>query len=252
MIPLVAAIPGWYQRLGLIAITIIILFLLAAGCWRLWYAWNLRAIRRRTNGFELAGSTRAPDLPCGFGYKTAWLAIRSDDIDAVRSALGFEHCVYPHDWADGLREAYEACENYSEWVYLTPPVDGWVFVVGWWAWPKDPNDLLNRLQPLSKTFGKALAFASHRVSSAYGWAKAVDGNIVRWFDLGDGEVSMNDGELTPIERRLAVHWDDPEQFVVDVDENCVLQVAGGWSVDPRTLDDRDEPRAQGLLCRVGK
>ena len=243
MIALLAALPDWYQWLGLGAAGIIVVFLVAAACWRLWYELNLRAIRKRSAEFEVTDSGRPSDLPRGFGYKIAWLAISADAPESVAEMLDYHCDVQSMNWTEGIAAAYS-----GDHVFVTPAVQGWVFAVGFDVWPRDPHHLL----PLSVRFGKALGFASHRVSSAYAWAKAVEGDMQRWFDIGDSEILANEGEVTPVERNLGLSWDNLEALCLEVDEEHVLQVAGGWSINPMELDYLDEPRVNGLVCRIRK
>ena len=239
--------PEWYQWLGLAAFAVIAVFIVLAVAWRVWYAVDSRMIQKRTIEFETAQTDRPADLPRGFGYKIAWLAIRSQEPEAVRDTLGSHGDTRQADWAEGIQQAYS-----SDWVFVTPSVDGWVFVVGWGVWPDDPRGLKQLLLPLSQTFGEVQAFASHRVSSAYAWVKVLEGKMVRWFDLGDGDIVANEGEPTDIENKLTSKWDDPEELPLEIDEESVIAVADAWSIDPGTLDERDDPRENGWLCRMSK
>lgn len=80
------------------------------------------------------GSTLRPGLlnphlvtvPEPFSYKTAWFAVRSEDINAVAKAIELESPEQVN-WQYGVWHAYE----YNDYqVFVTPPVKGWVLTVG--------------------------------------------------------------------------------------------------------------------------
>src|SRR5262245_13351295 len=59
------------------------------------------------------------DSPVPFGYKCAWLAIKTDDPQAVVEALGLKN-VRKIGWEKGIAAAY------GGEVFVTPPIKGWV------------------------------------------------------------------------------------------------------------------------------
>jgi len=84
-----------------------------------------------------AGSVNAGDDtaaaitgPVGFGYKSAWLAIPTEDTQAAAEAL---HVIdtHPTPWAEGIHAVY----RFRPWeqgrapIFLTPAVDGWTLAV---------------------------------------------------------------------------------------------------------------------------
>ena len=115
-----------------------------------------------------------------------------------------------------------------------------------------------RIIALSKQFGEAQFFASMRVGSAYLWARAIDGKLVRLFYEGDGTRRV-EGSETPEEKDLNFKFFDsssPEpkepgywqrKDLTIVDEYSVLNVANKWSVDPSKLDRMGLTPALGLL-----
>lgn len=174
-----------------------------------------------------------PDLPLPFGYKSIWLTVPSSSSKDVLDALGIEHSRVS-SWRSGLHAAA------SGQVFVTPPLDGWVAVVGS-SLPQIGEDETERalqeiLRRLSGAFGQACYFASHRVVEYHAWAKFVGGDAVREFAyLGEsGEVLADRGAPTAEEKRSA------QVFSVDAveagrvpDEDSVLEVAAGWCFDPR-------------------
>ena len=196
-----------------------------------------------------------------FGYKILWLAIRSQDMNAVAEALGLADQQSTSCGVGVVRAyAYEALDD--RYVFVLPPVEGWTLVMGWGLAPtaEQTAGRTRLLEEMSRSFGEAQYYGSHRVSSAYAWAKAVEGNVVRAFIYADGDVETNHGELTTEERDLGLmfppDWtpgdDDDEELAPDdwPDEEHVIQIAERWSVDPQTLDERIVGGQMGIGGRM--
>lgn len=197
---------------------------------------------------------RLVTAPEPFGYKTAWFAVRSEDTNAVAKAIELEKAEQVN-WQYGVWHAYE----YNDYqIFVTPPVKGWVLALGTpIVWESDDH-ACERLVQLSKQFNETQLFASVRTSSAYLWARAVDGKLLRLFYDGDGERRVT-GENTETEKELGFNFFDatsPESSepgywdrkdLAFPDEDCVLKVAGKWSVDPSRLDKMGLAPSLGLL-----
>ena len=171
-----------------------------------------------------------------FGYKTAWLAVLDRSQAQVAEALGL----------NGGRNVSggEAAEAFDE-VGLLPPVPG---VDGRWtlAVSSDLADIsATRLASLSALLGtRVQAFASHRVVEAHRWLLADRGRLLRHVEVvgESGELVAWAGMPTPTETGLGLpaleEITDEEarsQVVLDVNEETVMAVARGWSIDPTTL-----------------
>ena len=165
-----------------------------------------------------------------FGYKTCWLAIKSQEPMKIAEKLGI---VNPRsvDWQTGIDKAYQNS------VFITPPVGEWILVAGTGV---DDSELMS----LSKEFGEAQSFGTHRGSGIHAWAKAVDGQIVRSFESSDNGVAES-GKPTPIERKL-IDFSD-EDSVMSVNEETVMQVAAEWSINPMDLESLEGIAKSGLL-----
>jgi hypothetical protein len=172
------------------------------------------------------------DFPVSFGYKTAWLAIDTEDTPAVVEALGLHH-VRRATWAEGLYRA----------TFVAPPVLGWTLVEGVRPEAGDPR-LLPFLEGLSKRFGEVQYFGTHRVVDYHAWAKAVDGRVVRAYGwLGErGEVLLDVGPKTTEEEELGFRFVDRTTVGGDweglqmPDEEDVMRIAGRWSINPQQID----------------
>jgi len=178
----------------------------------------------------------------GFGYKTAWLAVRDGEADAVLAELG-ARTVKSVDWRSGLDRSYVSDDR----LVATPPLPGaqdasWLLVVG--------RRLLLRPEladpvALSERFDTEVQyFASHRVTEYHRWTRAVRGILVRSFaHLGeDDETTEWFGDPDETERAIGLPETAPgEDDTLLVDESDVMRIASAWSVDPTSLDGQPGP-----------
>lgn len=194
-----------------------------------------------------ASRSRGGTASCGFGYKTAWFALRGADVDAVATALRLS-TVRPMPAAQAIAAAYE-----SNGAFITPPLKGWTLVmsVDFLYLADGPSpDFVSTLTRLSAELHcEAQFFASHRVVECHAWASAVDGEMRRayCYEGSSGEKRVDIGEPTPQEEALQHRFFDPcspdagtdeywergeQQGLRFADEKDVMDVAGLWSVDP--------------------
>ena len=198
--------------------------------------------------FDVDDTPQAEPAGAAFGYKSAWLAVRADDHAEVADALGLRDATATA-WPDGVAAVHAAEARVRPApVFVGAPLDGWVLVP--FASPLAEAGEFD-LAALSRRFGEAQRFASHRVVEAHEWERWVEGQPVRRYGwLGEsGEVLFNDGEPTEHEEDLLpdddADWNDWET----ADEERVMEIAGAWSLDPTVLDDRDDTPDTGLLGR---
>lgn len=203
-----------------------------------------------------------PDLPRGFGYKTTWLALRSDDPMAVAKALRLTKLT-PAPRAVGEATVYGHRGGMGRFpVFLCPALDGWTLVhTGLSLMPGEANTegavgaLIRRL---SRTFGAAQYFGSYRVAGMAAWYAAQEGVLTRAYAFADGQYFANLGPVSAAERAVGlgdigglspdelmqpgVHADEvePEQPYITryPTEDDPADIAAQWSIDPRTLDQR--------------
>lgn len=182
-----------------------------------------------------------------FGFKSAWLAVRTGDPAEVSEALGLQDATST-PWPEGIAAVYEDAGTRPAPVFVGSPVDGWVLVPFGWALA-EPESF--DLAALSRRFGEVQRFATHRVVESHEWERWVDGQPVRRYGyLGEsGEVRFNEGEPTEHDEDLLPATDaDPDDWELP-DEERVMEIAAAWSVDPTTLDERDDVPDEGLLGR---
>jgi hypothetical protein len=239
---------------------------------------------------------QTPDGPNDFGYKVSWFAVRTSDPGSVLDALGLGEAT-PSNWLSGLDAVFRRSMNEDPWVFISPPVDGWVFAVsGSWPYPagESHRDFAARFDMLftrlMKRFDDVQFFGSHRVSDFACWARAVDGEPVRIFAYGDGEVMQNFGNQTAEEAKLRLvdlsglsprdacdeifrvveeQGQEEEKLVAAglshadavakvretgvqgfPDEESVVDLAALWSLHPLELSEQDHPPGVGWVIRL--
>jgi hypothetical protein len=158
-------------------------------------------------------------------------------------------------WAEGVTAAYGARQEPRAVVFLTPPVDGWTLAV------LGGGDLFDDdgtgggaldLAALSRRFGEAQKFSTHRVVEHHEWQRWAGGLPVRRYCSTDcsGDVRFDEGDPARAEGNLPhaadLDTDDWEDFDL-ADESTVMAVAAEWSIDPTTLEERPDLPPNGLL-----
>lgn len=193
-------------------------------------------------------TSSTPDSPVGFGYKMNWLAIRTIDAKLVADELAADKKVYVTNWQKGVEGAYAGA------TFVSPPVDGWVLVVNPGFADPTANYDKEGLVRLSQKFGEVHLYGTHRVSSAAVWGKFVNGEMLRAVSVGDYELYAEVGtatsdELQLIEEAKAARnaedlnsFDEQTYITLLTDEEWVMKLAGMWSVDPITLNERTDKR----------
>jgi hypothetical protein len=213
------------------------------------------------------GGSLMDDTPESFGYKMAWLAIRSADTAAVANALPLAD-MRKATWQEGIETVYE--HYTTDEVFVTPAIEDWTLVVGLWAWGEGsrPEQLIANL---SKQFGEVQSFATHRVTEYHHWLLARKGVLVRSYAYvgAEGRVIVDYGEPTEAELELgykkeptdeeydlvvASHPDEADEFWDDFwwrpDEEIVMELAGEWSVNPSSLDEDTPTSGTGILAKT--
>jgi len=228
----------WRHFRGTIAIIIIIQLLFMAGCQKD----ESDHMKSAVKGSVPTTTDAEPDNPVSFGYKCSWLAIRSEDADAVVGAIGLKD-VRKCGWKEGIDSAYR------DRVFVAPAINGWVLVVGF-SLPEvvaagKLDQLSELLQELGRKFSDVQYFGTHRVVGYQAWARAVNGKITRCYAfLGEsGETLRNEGRPTDEETKLGLVFDE-SNFP---DESDVMNLAGAWSINPTTLEEMQVEKRVGHL-----
>lgn len=190
-----------------------------------------------------------PDRPKPFGYGMAWLAVRSRDPKAVMEALGITSAT-PSNWNSGIGTVYDASLGEAH-VYVSPPVNGWVFVVGLSLPYPVGGGFVDKFTPMMVGLGRRFAevqyFFSYPTIDFFAWARLIDGRLVRAFAVGDEGVVLNKGRTTQEERGLGLKLfelrgvkgrkgDAGAELILHPTEEHVMRLAQRWSIDPTKLD----------------
>jgi hypothetical protein len=180
-----------------------------------------------------------------FGVKCAWLAIRSPEPEEVARTLHLEP-VKSTAWPDGLAavDAYPRKQSLQP-VFVCPAVDGWVLCPFSLALASlEQFDL----QQLSRQFGETQRFLTYGVTDLHQWERWVDGELVRRFGAEADVLLFETGEQPEEETQVRLSRPDAGTATPRMaDEDMVLEIAGRWSVNPMTLDERTSLPVDGWL-----
>lgn len=203
---------------------------------------------------------QAPDRPTGFGYKMAWLAVRSRDTEAVIEELDLV-APMPCNWKSGIGSVYDHHLG-NDHIFVSPPVNGWTFVVGL-ALPHPVGRSFNDkctplLESLGRRFVEVQYFFAYSPIDFFAWARLLDGRIVRAFAITDTGIIWKRGRTTREERALGLtlfdfrgvrgrKGDAGGEIIFYPTEEHVLRLAQRWSIDPTSLGEADVT-SPGLGC----
>ena len=192
------------------------------------------------------------DTPVNFGYKCMWIAVKTNNKERIAQVLGLKN-RQPSNWQTGIAGAY------NDRVFISPQVSEWTLAVGFGLSNVDGGGHLVEeenykeiINKLSKEFGEAQFFASHRVVEYHVWAKSINGKTIRYYSyVGEkGENILVEGEPTDVEKQynfintFSKEAKDKNYFArTDLtipDEDVVMKIAAAWSVDPTKLAGRKD------------
>jgi hypothetical protein len=199
-----------------------------------------RELRRRSPQQQFNPARLSASL---FEPPTRWLAVRSQNPQAIQSALGVQH-PRACSWSDALARPFEPR------LFISPPVNGWVVVMG--CDLPDPSDDIDEcfkfLANLSQKLGEVQFFSRNRAVGHHGWARLNSGKVLRAYAWA-GETLWNQGAATTAERDLNVrcfgYTEDVEALgygereVLTLNTERVVRLAAAWSLDPTSIDGAD-------------
>jgi hypothetical protein len=199
------------------------------------------------------------DNPINFGYKTVWVAVKTNDKLGISKILELKN-VKPSNWKSGIENAYHKS------VFITPQIGDWTLAVGMGLPLGDSLESIEKLEEilnkLSTEFGEAHFFGTHRVVEYHNWMKSVNGKMVRIYSYvgermenikvfgnpTEPETKLNLFNSLSEEAKSDAYFD--REDLVFADEELVMKIAEHWSVNPTTLTERKDIKNE--LGFVGK
>ncbi len=215
-----------------------------------------RLARRRDLHGELALPHARGFYPSIFSAPSRWLAIRSDDPQAVQSALGLLK-ARPCSWEEGLSAAHR------QKLFIFPPMDGWILVIG--SGLPDPAQDVDKcfhfIQTLSRKLDEVQFFSANRAIHHHAWVKAFRGQIQRAYAWA-GKTLWNQGPITPAETDLQLKCSDYAEVAkrsyfsqrdpAICNTERVHLLAARWSVDPASIPARIPGETQGIAGELAR
>jgi hypothetical protein len=184
---------------------------------------ELREEQRQKMKEKAAVPFDQPDAPERFGNKCGWFAVLTKDGQRLGGHFGLKQLMRCN-WTAGIEYAFK------DGAFITPAVDGWTMVVGTDLplvdYAEGREEVFQLLQDLSKEFGEAQFFMSYLSVGAEGWIRARNGVVERAYAVEEGKVLFDEGTREVDE--------DPDA------PSPAARMAGIWSVNPETLEDRKD------------
>lgn len=205
----------------------------------------------------------APDRPKSFGCRMAWLAIRTRDTDGVIERLGITDPIAVN-WNNGIGSVYDEAAGDGT-VFVTPPVNGWTFVVGLSLPQPISKTIVDKTVPLLLDLGgqfiEVQYFLAYPALDCFAWARVIDGKLIRAYAINDEGVVWNKGKPTREEKTLGQRHLEVRgvkkrkraatgELVLYPTETYVLLLAGKWSLDPSRLASLEAGPALGRLGKA--
>lgn len=202
----------------------------------------------------------APDHPVAFGYKMAWLALRTRDTHRVLEVIGVAE-ARPCNWQSGIGTVYDGDLGETH-IFVSPPVDGWTFVIGLPLPHPVGRAFADKCTPLlldlGAQFSEVQYYFTYPLIDFFAWARIKDGKLARAFAIGDEGIVWNKGRATREEKALGLKLfelrgvrgrkgDAGGEIILYPTEDHVMRIAAGWSLDPTTLSSAPADVATGYV-----
>ena len=209
---------------------------------------------RQMNRSLVSFTHRRQFHPCFAARPPMWLAIRSQNPLEVQAALALNDPT-PCSWVE--------CMDGEHTLFITPPVNGWLFVVGaGLPTPADDVDAcFHFLTALSRKLGHVQFFQADPVLLHHAWARVESGRVVRAYAWADGTL-WNQGLKTAAEIELRLKcltygadftpnfFGAPDLPAMNVEKVPLL--AARWSLDPATVGGRILTQVHGIAGKPSR
>ena len=189
-----------------------------------------------------------PDTPRAFGYKMSWIAILTTDTESVLDALGVSGET-ASNWNNGIGTIYDPWLG-PDRLFVSPPVDGWTFVIGLaLPHPVGPGHV-DKCTPLMTRLSRAFAdvqyYFSYPALDFFAWVRFREGRLLRAFANSGGDVVWSKGAISRAEQTLGLKLfelrgvkgrmgDVGGEILLAPTQDQVMQIARAWSKDPTSL-----------------
>ncbi len=203
----------------------------------------------------------APDSPHPFGYEMSWIAVLCSDTEAVLDALEIKGET-ASNWNNGIGTVYDHWLG-PDHVFVSPPVDGWTFVISVGLPHPVSFGYVDKCTPLlaklAREFVDVQYYFSYPALRFFSWVRFRDGRLLRAFASTDEGVIWSKGQASRAEQALGLklfefrgvrgrHGDAGTEIVMSPTEEQVMQIARSWSRDPTKLKASDAPAALGYIA----
>ena len=153
------------------------------------------------------------------------------------------------NWATGLGSTYHRDLGEAH-VFVSPPVNGWTFVVGLPLPAPASRRFVDKCTPLLIELGahfvEAQFFSSMPSIDYFAWSRMIDGRVVRAFAIGDEGIIWNKGRPSKEEKAMGLklfdfrglrgrRGDVGGEIVLYPTEDHLMELAAKWSIDPTRL-----------------
>ena len=181
-------------------------------------------------------------------YCLSWMAMRCDDFPKVVEKLRLCN-PRPCDW----KSAQELTQKYGQTVFVSPSVDGWVFVAGALpmeaARPSSEDPFLAWMRELSIEFGDVRHFSEDNSCPWATWSWCKNGEVMPAYAFRTDpkcEVLWNVGQTTDAERDAGYKYGDsgfegvvPHEEYQDwlPYEEATEEISSAWGVSITELNE---------------
>jgi hypothetical protein len=258
MLPVLAGLTeptGWISSDWMAVVLVALVFLvIGLGIFCRFIVMRLLRLERGTSSLGWRDAANLPAEgrkfhPSMFEIPSRWLAIKSNNLQIVQSALCM-HNPIPCSWEEGMSRAQR------QKLFITPPINGWILAVG--ASLPDPHEDVDEsfhlIVDLSRKLGEVQFFSTNRILHHHAWVKADQGRIRRAYAWA-GTTLWNEGPKTHAEIALGLKCFDycqeqPRMFaaheLLRANTEKVPLLAARWSIDPTAINTARIERSRGI------